>query len=415
MNITTRIIARLHALSEAAMVLNSTLDLSQILNKNLSYILDILEVDRGTLYLLDPDRQEIWSRIITGDGMKEIRLPYGSGLAGAVAVSGEAIILDDVYKDPRFNPANDQKTGYVTRSMLVLPIMNQQEVQIGVLQLINKRTGLFTDSDMEFAASLAGISAVAIENARLYEESLRTASIKKELSIAREIQSKLIPTTLPDIPGFELAFRYEACSEVGGDYLQLMPLPDGSQLVIIADVSGHGVPAALLVSTLHATVESHLESVTSLEKLAAMLNNLIYRNSTSSTYITFFAMILHPDGTFRWLNAGHPSPVLVSGSVATLPFEASGPPLGMLRDMTYEEQSSRLVPGDCLALFTDGITENFNSSEDMFGEDGLSATMIRCQTVTGTDLIGSVFEDLNAFTNHAPPDDDRAILVLRKA
>ncbi|NUQ82433.1 MAG: SpoIIE family protein phosphatase [Bacteroidetes bacterium] len=415
MNITTRIIARLHALSEAAMVLNSTLDLTQILNKNLSYILDILEVDRGTLYLLDPDRQEIWSRIITGDGMEEIRLPYGSGLAGAVAVSGEAIILDDVYQDPRFNPANDQKTGYVTRSMLVLPIMNQQQDQIGVLQLINKRNGVFTDSDQEFAASLAGISAVAIENARLYEESLRSASIKKELSIAREIQSKLIPTTLPDIPGFELAFRYEACSEVGGDYLQLMPLPDGSQLVIIADVSGHGIPAALLVSTLHATVESHLESVSSLEKLAAMLNNLIYRNSTSSTYITFFALILHPDGTFRWLNAGHPSPVLVSGSAATLPFEASGPPLGMLRDMKYEEQTSRLMSGDCLALFTDGITENFNSSEDMFGEEGLGATMIRCQKVPGSDLIESVFQDLNAFTNHAPPDDDRAILVLRKA
>lgn len=415
MNITTRIIARLHALSEAAMVLNSTLDLTQILNKNLSYILDILEVDRGTLYLLDPDRQEIWSRIITGDGMEEIRLPYGSGLAGAVAVSGEAIILDDVYQDPRFNPTHDQKTGYVTKSMLVLPIMNQQQDQIGVLQLINKRNGVFTDSDQEFAASLAGISAVAIENARLYEESLRSASIKKELSIAREIQSKLIPTTLPDIPGFELAFRYEACSEVGGDYLQLMPLPDGSQLVIIADVSGHGIPAALLVSTLHATVESHLESVSSLEKLAAMLNNLIYRNSTSSTYITFFALILHPDGTFRWLNAGHPSPVLVSGSAATLPFEASGPPLGMLRDMKYEEQTSRLMSGDCLALFTDGITENFNSSEDMFGEEGLGATMIRCQKVPGSDLIESVFQDLNAFTNHAPPDDDRAILVLRKA
>lgn len=408
--------ARFKALSEAALFLNSTLDLSGILSKNLRFIIDTLGVDRGTFYLMDDERGEIWSRILTGDEMTEIRLPYGKGLAGTVAQTGETILLEDAYQDPRFNPDHDKRTGYRSRSMLVLPVRNNQGKQVAVLQLINKRNGPFTKDDAAFAGLLGSISAVAIANAMLHEENLRVASLRKELTIARDIQQQLLPRHLPSIPGYTLLFHYQACNEVGGDYLQIFPLESGSFLLVIADVSGHGIPAALLVSTLHAAIESRLHDLGNLALLAYRLNHQIHRNAASGMYITFFAAMLNPvTNELKWVNAGHPSPVHVKHQVADCRFPASGPPLGLMRGIQYEEHSLNLQSGEQVALFTDGITENFDDNDDLFGEDRLGAYLIGSSHLSPTNVVTGLFKEIDRFTGDKPADDDRAILILKRS
>lgn len=408
--------ARFNALSEAALFLNSTLDLSGILSKNLRYILDTLGVDRGTFYLMDEDRKEIWSRIVTGEEMTEIRLPFGKGLAGTVAQTGETIILEDAYQDPRFNSENDKRTGYRSRSMLVLPVRNSQGKQVAVLQLINKYNGPFTREDADFAGLLGSISAVAIANAMLHEENLRVASLRKELNIARDIQQQLLPRHLPSIQGYSLLYHYQACNEVGGDYLQVFPLENGSFLLVIADVSGHGIPAALLVSTLHAAIESRLHDLGNLALLAYRLNHQIHRNAASGMYITFFAAMLNPaTNELRWVNAGHPSPVYVTPDTASCIFPASGPPLGLMRGIQYEEHSITLEPGGQIALFTDGITENFNEDDDLYGEERLGTYLLTSSAMTPGELVTGLFNEIDRFTGDKPADDDRAILIIRKS
>lgn len=161
---------RLHKLIEASKIINSTLDLDRLLNLILSAAAQSIDADRGTLYLLDDIKKELWSKVLQGENMVEIRLPVGKGIAGYVAETGETIIIPDAYADPRFNPEIDKQTGYRTRNMLCMPMKNKDGKTIGVFQLLNKKHGEFDKDDVEFIDALSAHASVALENARMAQE-----------------------------------------------------------------------------------------------------------------------------------------------------------------------------------------------------------------------------------------------------
>ncbi len=209
-------VEKMSRLVEAARHLNSTLDLSEVLDRILATALQLVNGDRGTVYLIDENRQELWSRVLTGSRRLEIRLPFGKGIAGYVAATGDTLNIEDAYLDPRFNPDVDKQSGYHTQSMLCMPMRNNAGHIIGVFQLLNKKDGVFTKDDEKLIDAMSVHAAIAAENARLYEQEKEKLKYEKYLHAAREVQRTLLPQAAPSLPGLDLAASMDPAEEVGG-------------------------------------------------------------------------------------------------------------------------------------------------------------------------------------------------------
>ncbi|HAV22899.1 MAG TPA: hypothetical protein DCX46_05280 [Bacteroidetes bacterium] len=407
---------RLELLIESSKILNSTLDLDKLL----SIILDLtgrnLEAERGTIYLLDEERNELWSKVVKGDGLAEIRLPVGNGIAGAVALTGETVNLKNVQSDPRFDRSFDARSGYTTNSMLCMPMKNNQGKIIGVYQVINDRSGGFDRADEMFLAAFSEQVSVAIENARLHSAALEHERTTKELQIAAQIQQRLIPKTLPVIAGYETAASALPSKAIGGDFYDVVPIEKSIVVFAIADVSGKGIPAALLVSTLHASFRAYLESSIGLVELARKLNDLVHDNSPEEQYITFFLMALDTvSHKISYVNAGHCFPLIRRRSDGSfLELQASGLPLGLMRDMGYELGTVNIEPGDVLTMYTDGITEAINSKDEQFEECRLKSALSGAAGKPAVDVHARIVSDLSAFVGTTPAADDATIVILKR-
>lgn len=405
---------RLMAIVEVGKLLNSTLDLDKILSIILDTAIKNLDADRGTLYLIDRQKNELWSKVLQGENLVEVRLPLGQGIAGFVGKTGKRLILKDVYKDERFNPEFDKKTGYRTKTMLCTPMKNRDNQMIGVFQIINKRDGYFTLEDVHFLDTLSVDACIAIENARLVQEALEKERIEKELEVAATIQNMIIPKELPEIPGYQVAGMNDPSKQVGGDFYDAIPLKDGKFALIIADVSGKSVSGALLVSTLQASLHAYLESDFELTELVRKLNRIILKNSTYDKYITFFIGILDPAAhTIMTLNAGH-NPPLLHRKGELIKLKAGGVPLGMVEYDDFQSETVALEPDDLIVMFTDGVTEAENEAEDFFGDEQLEETVRQIASGDAASITQKIYTDVKTFEGQAEQSDDITLLVLKR-
>ncbi|MCK6543002.1 SpoIIE family protein phosphatase [bacterium] len=402
---------RLLAIVEIGKLLNSTIHLDQLLEIILDTALQNLQAERGTLYLIDFEKKELWSKVLKGE--ETIRLPIGKGIAGTVAATGETIFLTDAYDDPRFNPEFDKKSGFRTSSMLCTPMKNREGRMIGVFQILNKREGEFEKSDIEFLDTLSLDACIAIENARLHEADLVKQRILKELEVAATIQRMILPKEITSIPGLDLAGLNVPSRQVGGDYYDAVPLPDGRVALVMADVSGKSVPGALLVSTLQASLRAYLESPFELAPLVTKLNRVILKNSTDDKFITFFIGIVDTQkNTLEYLNAGHNPPLLMTkGQLIKL--TKGGIPLGMIGFDDYAAQTLNLHSGDTLVLFTDGITEAVSPNDDMYDDARLENLVQNVAHSSAEDLKKIIYNDVMAFVNGAEQADDITLLIAK--
>ncbi|HEY8131468.1 MAG TPA: SpoIIE family protein phosphatase [Thermoanaerobaculia bacterium] len=398
---------RLRTLVEASKLINSSIEPDALLGSILTVARNELHVERGTLYFVDEEKHEIWTKI-AGELSNEIRLPIGKGLAGTVAATGEAVILHDAYADPRFDRSLDQKTGYRTRSMLCVPIRNRGQKIVGVLQLLNKTNGAFGSSDLDFLSGISDHMAIAMENATLHLELLEKQRMEQELKLGREIQSRLLPQPPVDIMDTELAALSVPCYEVGGDYYDFIELPDGGLGLAIGDVSGKGVSAALIMSSVQAALRVAAPIEDDLARLVQRLNALIFRSARGRKYATFFFGRYTPSsGELRYVNAGHNPPfIAIDGKLEEL--TSTGKPIGILPDSTYHERVIEVPPGATLFLYTDGLNEAADPDENEFGYDRLR------------ELFGKVHEPrrivdaVTQFERGAQATDDKTIVVLRR-
>src|SRR5438552_8564318 len=347
---------RLKTLVEASKLINSSIEPDALFGSILTVARNELHVDRGTLYIVDDPAQEIWAKI-AGELSSEIRLPIGKGLAGTVAATGEPVILHDAYADGRFDRSLDQRTGYRTRSMLCVPIRNRQQKIVGILQLLNKTNGMFGARDLEFLSGISDHMAIAMENATLHLAMLEKERMEQELQLGREIQSRLLPQPPVDVEATHLAALSLPCYEVGGDYYDFLELPNGDLGLAIGDVSGKGVSAALIMSSLQAALRVAAPLEDDLPQLVRRLNALVYRNTQAKKYVTFFFARYTPStGALRYVNAGH-NPAFVVGNGDPLELSSTGKPIGILPECEYEEGTIDLSPGSTLFLYTDGLNE----------------------------------------------------------
>ena len=409
-------ITQLSLLFEATRLLNSTLDLAELLDLILKIARTEVHADRGSVFLVDKVNQQLWSIVASGLESQEIRVPLGSGVAGRVAQSGEILNVEDAYTLSYFERSFDQKFGYRTKSLLSLPIKHHTGEIVGVIQLLNKLDGpTFTNEDVEFLSKLSGHMAMALDNAQLHRDQLIKQRLEKELALARGIQRSLLPDTPPVVPGFDIAVVNEPCYEVGGDYYDFLTLGPHSLLLVIADVEGKGVGSALVMSNLQATLRALVMHLHSLEVLAVSLNEMIFNDTKSEKYLScFLGLVDTRRGGLHFINAGHVPPVLVRGDGGGVEFlEDGGTVIGLFPRAEYTRGSQHLKPGDVLVCCTDGILEATNSMEEEYGRDRMAVCITRNLKKSAQGIIDAVLGEVDVFAKGGKYTDDKVLMVMK--
>ncbi len=406
-------IKHLRTLVEASKLINSSIEPDALFASILAVARQELGVERGTLYFVDEKHREIWSKV-AGELGNVIRLPIGRGIAGMVAATGEAIVLRDVYADERFDRSHDLATGYRTRSMLCSPIKNRGGRVVGVLQLLNKIRGTFGDADLHFLDAISDHMAIAMENATLHLALVEKQRMERELQLGREIQGALLPAPPHDVPGTSIAARNIPCYEVGGDYYDFLNLPGGDLGIVIGDVSGKGVSAALIMSSVQAALRVAAPIERDPAMLVSRIDTLVYSATHGRKYATFFYGRYTPaTGVLHYVNAGHNPPFVVDdGRIETLP--STGKPIGILPGSRYEAATITLPPGATLALYTDGLNEATNAADEELGNMRLAELVHEAAQGDVASMPARVLDAVTHFEAGAPPSDDKTIVVLRR-
>lgn len=410
-----KLVKQLSLLFEATRLLNSTLDLAELLELILKIASGEANAERGSVFLVDHKHQQLWSIVASGLDHQEIRVPIGIGVAGRVAASGDPVNVEDAYQLEYFDGSFDQKFGYRTRSLLCLPIRHHTGDIVGVIQLLNSRHGRFSEEDQDFLSKLTGHMAMALENARLHREALEKQRLEKELALARTIQRSLLPDGPPVVPGYDLAVVNQMCFEVGGDYYDFLNLGPQSLLLVVADVEGKGVSSAMVMSNLQATLRALVMHLHSLEVLTLSLNEMIYNDTKSEKYLSIFMGLVDTRRNgLHYINAGHVPPILISGtSGEARQLTEGGTVIGLFPTADYQRGSSKLEPGDILICCTDGITEACNVEEEEYGSGRMTECVLRNRHKSAQAIVEAVLEEVNVFAGNGPHMDDKVLMLMK--
>ena len=407
-------VIELSTIVEATKRLNSTLDLAELLNIILGLTTRYSGAERGTVFLVDRDKQEIWSLVGLGLAQHEIRLPITKGIAGWVAQHGEMVNLPDAYADPRFESEVDLRLGYRTRSLLCLPIRNKAGETIGVLQLLNKKTGPFSRADENMLEAISDHVALALENAQLHREMVHKQRMERDLALARSIQLGLLPEAPPKLPGFDIAVSNRMSLEAGGDYYDFIQLAPDTMLAVVADVEGKGVGSAMVMANLQATLHALIAHLHSLERLVESLNDMMLADTRGQKYMTMFVALLdQPRRTLHYVNAGHVPPAVVRANGTVDYLREGGMVVGMFPSVKFDRGHVRMEPGDIFVACTDGITEAMNSQDDEYGSQRLIDLVARERSLPAAEIVQSVLTEVDHFSRGGTHEDDRVILIMK--
>jgi sigma-B regulation protein RsbU (phosphoserine phosphatase) len=325
----------------------------------------------------------------------------------------------DAYTDPRFNPDFDKQTGYRTRSLLCLPMMNSKGKLVGVIQVLNKKNKeVFDERDESLLAALGAHAAVALERAQLTEAYVEKQRMEEALKLAHDIQMSMLPKRFPPFPHrpeFALYAAIEPAREVGGDFYDFMLIDDDHLGFAIGDVSGKGVPASLFMSVAKTLLRVTAGKRSHPGAVLAELNNELCRDNDTGMFVTLFYGILHlRTGKLEYGSGGHNPPYVLSQNGAAEALEQTGGmALGILEGVTYRTKQITLQAGEGLFLYTDGVTEAMDSAGNLFSERRLQEFLQRAPKLSPTELIQNVVSEVKRFSCGAEQSDDITALAIQ--
>ena len=313
---------------------------------------------------------------------------------------------------------NYRRSGKNNQLVLACSFKFQKKKYMLNLQDKESRKGAepFDETDKLLINALIRQAHAAIESEYLQQQSVEMEKVRRDLAIAATIQQRILPETLPVIPGYDLAGINIPAIEICGDYYDCLPIAQNKYALIMADVSGKGIQAALLVSSLQASLRVYLETQVSLTDLAEKLNKLIYSSTTAEKYLTMCICYLDTEtGEIEALNAGHNPPLIVRKDNTISRITAGGIPIGMADlGLTYTKQNFKIEQGECLLLFTDGITEAMDSREEMYEDERLEAFLIKNKDKTAQKFVDDLIRSVQDFVGEAEQSDDITVLCLRR-
>ncbi|HRZ87121.1 MAG TPA: SpoIIE family protein phosphatase [bacterium] len=411
-------VADLSCLIRVSSILNSTLNLSELLQHIMEISEQVMKAEASSLMLIDEETNELVFEITRGEKGKEIkekfRLKMGQGIAGWVALNGEPLLIPDVSKDPRFYSKPDKSTGFVTRSIACVPMRVKKKV-IGILEIINpvgKKE--FDESDMQLLSAFADSASVAVENARMVESLMKQQRVEQELSIAKQIQANFLPKRFPRVKGAGAFGRNVTALQIGGDFYDFVRLGDSLLAVLIGDVSGKGVPAALYMVKIVTDFRSILADVQDPARLIGALNERLCRQSTMGMFATIIYGIFDTKaGTLTYVSAGHPAPIVIGADGRARSEDGvRNPPVGVVPRCDFRQTDMRITPGERFLFYTDGVVEARNTAGEEYGTGRLMSV---CEKHQGPpkNMASAVLGDIMKFSRNVPQHDDITLVAVR--
>jgi sigma-B regulation protein RsbU (phosphoserine phosphatase) len=408
----------LSSLIEVSHVINSTLELTALLTIIMDIAKTVMRCEASSLMLIDDTTHELVFKVALGDKGKTIkeqfRLKMGQGIAGWCAQHEQSVLVPDAAKDKRFFSGVDKKSGFQTRSVLCVPLKVKGHT-IGILEAFNPTDRpMFGEDDLSLFEAFASQAAVAVENARMHEHIVRQRVVEQELEIASQIQRSFLPTRFPAVPGLSFAAVSEPARNVGGDLYDVIELGGGRVGVVIGDVAGKGVPAALFMVKAMSGLRFHTSSSASTAEVLQKANELT-AESELGVFITMVYLVLDArTGRVEYTNAGHTTPLVVRPGLdrVILLEEGRNLPLGVAPGVEFAQGEFRLEPGDTVFLDTDGILEARNPKGEEYGEARLTK-LLAGKDLVPDELIQAVRYDVACFTLDQPQHDDLTALAAR--
>ncbi|MEI8373003.1 MAG: SpoIIE family protein phosphatase [Planctomycetota bacterium] len=408
--------AKLKAMTEISRNLGRAVAMSDVLPKVLDSLLTIFpQADRGIMVLRDTASGKLIPKVLKHRRPELVdTVRISRTIVQGVMAGKEAILSADATSDSRFN-ASESIVDFHIRSVMCAPLITSQGNVTGVIQIdTSDQRNRFTRDDLEVLASVACQAANAVENAELHEMAIRDQKRSRELEVAHAVLRGFLPSNTPRIEGYDFFHFYEPANELGGDYYDYIPLPGRRLAVVVADVSGKGIPASLLMARLSADVRYCLVSEPSPAEAIAQLNRVFFSANWEDRFVTLVLAVLDPlRHELTLVNAGHPPSYLRhAGKVIQAVDEANARlPLGVMENAEYVQVSHSLDPGDRLVLYTDGISEAMNEKNELYGLRRLhEQTTVSCPGVAayGQSILGNVKE----FVGKQSQNDDICLVCL---
>jgi phosphoserine phosphatase len=404
----------LEAILAVTSKLAAPFDLMTMLAEVVNAAKQVLHADRSSVWLYDPAADELVLEIATG--IAPVRVPASAGIVGACARDRAIINVPDCYADARFNREVDKASGYRTRCMLALPLIDHKNVLVGVMQVLNKTGGVFDGDDEVLARALAAQCAVALQRVRMTESLLEGEKMRQELEMARVVQMSTLPAVMPPLPGYDLYGTSQPASLTGGDTFDLAALDQGL-LIVLGDATGHGIGPALSVTQMHAMLRMAFRLGADLETAFLQVNNQLAATLADDRFITAFIGLLDPANHRLRFHSGGQAPILhfqaASGTCARYnptSFPLAAMPLSTLRPAIAVD----LMPGDILVLLSDGIYEYPDRHNELFGEGRVEAVLRVHHGRRMSELSGILLDAVQAFAQGVPQEDDITLVLVKR-
>ncbi len=405
--------AKLRAMIEIAQNLGKAVSLDEVLNKLLDSLFKIfLQADRGFVILrTGPEGALVPKAVKHRRADTEDQIRVSRTIVNQVMSTQEAVLSADAASDSRFDTSQSIADLRI-RSMMCAPLVDSEGKSLGVIQIDSKDSRQrFQKEDLDVLASIASQAAIAVDNAQLHETSLKQQAIQRDLELAHKVQRGLLPAEPPTLAGYHFFDFYEPANQVGGDYYDYVELSNQRLAVVLGDVSGKGVSAALLMAKLSGEVRYCLASEPTPAQAVSRINASFSRSGWQDRFVTFVLAVVDPrENSLTLVNAGHMAPLLrkSQGAVEEIGEEQAGLPLGVDADYEYEQYTRPIAPGDFLALFTDGISEAMNAQSELYGMDRLRNQLAQ-QSATVDDLGRLILDDVKRFVGGRPQSDDMCL------
>ncbi len=414
--------AKYRLLRDISYQIRDTLDLKVILNQLLDEVYKILPYDAAGIFVLNRDilktpyhRDRVLIAGIAQRGFDQRpedvdpMLKEGKGLIGSVIRTGESLVVPDVRTDPRYIAGRA-----ATMSEIAVPIIRNKR-PVGALNLESDHLNAFDEKDIEVLQFVADAASISIEKSMLHTQILEKRRIDDQLQIAGELQARLLPAGSPEAEGYSIAGHCTPAYEVGGDYFDYVRLGQGRLGVVVADVSGNGIPAALLMSSFRALFIPAARAGAAPAPLLSRMNDLLPEFARKRDFITAFYGILDMStGTFSYSNCGQNLPFIVRADGRTESLTQSGPSLIILPQVSYTTATVDLKKGDLLVIYTDGVVEVFDRHREEFGNERLEDVVRRARSGSADAVLQEIVAATRSFSGPEISHDDFTVVVIKR-
>jgi phosphoserine phosphatase RsbU/P len=409
-------VGELSILNELSLAISGSLDSEKIVRTIISRSIRAIDAEQGDITLVVEDKANPTQTLVRSMDSSSAHSPLhlNQNLLGWMQLNKKPLLINDPHNDERFKNVNWDAS---VQTLLCAPLMAKSKL-IGILTLYNKKGSKeFDESDKRLLSIIAAQSAQVVENARLYEEEQAYQEMQREMEMASAIQKKMLPSSSPEIDGYEIAGRNMTAQSVGGDYFDFFKLDDEHIVLCLGDISGKGLAASLLMSNLQAILRGQVFHLRTPSDILKHANIQLFHNTNAEKFATLFLGILNiKTHELHFSSAGHEYPFLISLDGSCKRLIANSLPLGMFESSDYEDETIVLQPGDCIFVYSDGITECVNFADEEFGESRLEGSL----TSAGSDLykpavlIDRIFNACFDYSEKQQLFDDMTALVLAR-